>query len=152
MVDTAREWLEDLGLGRYADMFEDNDLDLELVTDLSDDDLEKLGIASMGHRKKLLRAIASMAIDSPDGDAVGAPNDRSAPPQTALQPSATVNPQGERRRHWRFDCLRRGRRIGWSVGRRTRVLRVGDVSSCGAHLWGAERHPGDSRCDRRAEE
>ena len=96
-METTREWLEDLGLGRYADMFEDNDLDLDLVTDLSDDDLEKLGVASMGHRKKLLRAIASVAIDSPDGNAEGAPNDQSAPPQTAPQPSATVNTQGERR-------------------------------------------------------
>ena len=96
-MDSTRKWLEDLGLGRYADMFEENDLDLDLVTDLSDDDLEKLGIASMGHRKKLLRAIASMANGSPDSSADGAAKDPPAAPHALLQPNAAVVTQGERR-------------------------------------------------------
>ena len=90
-MESTRDWLEGLGLGRYGDMFEDNDLDLDLVTDLSDDDMEKLGVASMGHRKKLLRAIASMEAPSPDGTT------EVAAPHTALPPSAPVPPQGERR-------------------------------------------------------
>ena len=90
-LESTRDWLEGLGLGRYGEMFEDNDLDLDLVTDLSDDDLEKLGVASMGHRKKLLRAIASMAAPSPDGTT------EVAAPQTALPPSVPVTTQGERR-------------------------------------------------------
>jgi hypothetical protein len=52
ILQTTGEWLDGLGLGRYGEIFEENDLDLDLVIDLSDDDLEKLGIASMGHRKK----------------------------------------------------------------------------------------------------
>jgi hypothetical protein len=42
--------LEDLGLGQYADAFDDNALDLNLVGDLSDGDLKDLGVAAMGHR------------------------------------------------------------------------------------------------------
>jgi hypothetical protein len=53
-VVTTRQWLEGLGLVRYAEVFEDNDLDLDLVTDLDDRDLEKLGVFKMGHRKRIL--------------------------------------------------------------------------------------------------
>ena len=56
-----REWLESLGLGQYADSFEGNDIDSELLLELTDEDLEKLGIGSLGHRKKLLKAISSLA-------------------------------------------------------------------------------------------
>ncbi len=60
MIGDLREWLDDLGLGRYADAFEENELDLDLVADLSDADLVDLGVSAMGHRKKLLRAIADL--------------------------------------------------------------------------------------------
>ena len=54
------EWLESLGLEQYAQVFADNDIDLELLPSLSDQDLEKLGVSSMGHRKKLLKAVAQL--------------------------------------------------------------------------------------------
>jgi len=59
MPDVAR-WLEDLGLAQYARTFGDNDVDLDVLPHLSEQDLEKLGV-SLGHRKKLLRAIAALA-------------------------------------------------------------------------------------------
>jgi class 3 adenylate cyclase/tetratricopeptide (TPR) repeat protein len=52
-------WLEQLGLGRYAAVFSENDIDFDVLPDLSDADLAALGV-SLGHRKKLLRAIAAL--------------------------------------------------------------------------------------------
>jgi len=52
------EWLEKLGLGQYAQRFAENDIDFEILSDLTDQDLEKIGVTSLGHRRKLLRAIA----------------------------------------------------------------------------------------------
>jgi class 3 adenylate cyclase/predicted ATPase len=60
------EWLERLGLSRYRAVFAEHDVDREILPDLTDHDLEKLGL-SLGHRKKLLRAIAELA--RPDGGA-----------------------------------------------------------------------------------
>lgn len=50
------QWLETLGLRRYADAFADNDIDFELLQDLTADDLKELGVNSLGHRKKILTA------------------------------------------------------------------------------------------------
>ena len=52
-------WLRELGLGRYEQVFQDADVDVAVLGDLTDQDLEKLGV-SLGHRKRLLRAIASL--------------------------------------------------------------------------------------------
>ena len=99
-METTRQWLEDLGLARYADVFEDNALELDLVRDLSDSDLEKLGVFLMGHRKKLLRAIGSLATASFDGNAAGAPMAQPAQfatIQEAPPSSQTARATGERR-------------------------------------------------------
>ena len=61
-MQTISEWLESLGLDQYAQVFADNDIDPELLSSLSDQDLEKLGVSSMGHRKKLLKAAAEGAL------------------------------------------------------------------------------------------
>jgi class 3 adenylate cyclase len=53
-------WLQDLGLAQYVQTFRENEVDLEVVGDLTEADLETLGIP-LGHRKKLLRAIARLA-------------------------------------------------------------------------------------------
>jgi class 3 adenylate cyclase/predicted ATPase len=52
-------WLNALGLGQYAQRFADNDIDASILRDLTDQDLEKIGV-SLGHRKKILRAIAEL--------------------------------------------------------------------------------------------
>jgi class 3 adenylate cyclase len=54
------EWLVRLGLSEYAQRFAENDIDFTILSDLTDQDLEKIGIASLGHRRKLLRAIATL--------------------------------------------------------------------------------------------
>jgi class 3 adenylate cyclase/predicted ATPase len=51
-------WLRDLGLERYEAAFRDNDVDVEVLPSLTADDLIGLGVTSIGHRRKLLEAIA----------------------------------------------------------------------------------------------
>ncbi len=59
MMDVP-SWLARLGLSRYAQLFSENHIDESLLRDLSVDDLKELGIASLGHRKRLLEAIAGL--------------------------------------------------------------------------------------------
>jgi class 3 adenylate cyclase/predicted ATPase len=51
-------WLSGLGLSQYEQAFRDNNIDADLLPTLSMDDLHALGIVSLGHRKRLLSAIA----------------------------------------------------------------------------------------------
>ncbi len=60
MARVIGEWLTEIGLGKYAETFLANDIDLDVLPDLDDSDLERLGV-SLGHRKKLLRAIADLS-------------------------------------------------------------------------------------------
>jgi class 3 adenylate cyclase/predicted ATPase len=64
------DWLEKLGLSEYAQRFADNDIDFTILGDLTDQDLEKIGIASLGHRRKLLRAIANLETIEKNAPAV----------------------------------------------------------------------------------
>ncbi len=64
MAEDLAQWLEELGLGRYAQAFAENDIDLEILPRLSEEDLEKLGL-SMGHRRKLQSAIEALSVDEP---------------------------------------------------------------------------------------
>jgi SAM domain (Sterile alpha motif) len=54
------DWLEKLALGQYAQCFAENEIDFSILGDLTDQDLEKIGVAPLGHRRKLLRAIAGV--------------------------------------------------------------------------------------------
>src|SRR5246500_2665874 len=54
------EWLQKLGLGQYAHRFAENDITFAILLDLTDQDLEKIGVASLGHRRQLLRAIGEL--------------------------------------------------------------------------------------------
>jgi class 3 adenylate cyclase/tetratricopeptide (TPR) repeat protein len=53
-------WLKSLGLGEYTQRFAENCIDSGVLPDLTDEDLEKIGVP-LGHRKKMLRAIAEFA-------------------------------------------------------------------------------------------
>jgi class 3 adenylate cyclase/predicted ATPase len=53
-------WLRGLGLAQYAAAFRDNDVDGEVLPELTADDLIGLGVISIGHRRKLLAAIAAL--------------------------------------------------------------------------------------------
>ena len=52
-------WLRGLGLGQYEAAFRENEVDADVLSDLTELDLEKLGLP-LGHRKRLLKAIANL--------------------------------------------------------------------------------------------
>ena len=83
-MTSIHEWLAELGLERYAELFECNDIDLAVIADLTDADLEKLGV-SMGHRKRLLKAIAALVDVNVQAD------------DLARRASAAMASHGERR-------------------------------------------------------
>ena len=62
-MQTIAEWLLARGFERYTPIFLEHDIDLEVLPSLSESDLASLGI-SLGHRKKLLNAIAEISAES----------------------------------------------------------------------------------------
>src|SRR5262250_2373213 len=58
-------WLRGLGLEQYAPAFRDNDVDGEVLPELTADDLISIGVTSVGHRRKLLAAIAALRTEPP---------------------------------------------------------------------------------------
>ena len=63
-MQQVAEWLGKLGLEQYAQRFAENDINLGILPDLTDQDLKELGVASLGHRRQLLRAIAELNKDN----------------------------------------------------------------------------------------
>src|SRR5499427_1843639 len=58
-------WLQGLGLERYAPAFRDNEIDWEVLPKLTSEDLREIGVAAVGHRRKLLDAIAALGSSAP---------------------------------------------------------------------------------------
>ena len=91
-MDVA-DWLRSLGLERYEAAFRENDVDAQMLPSLTADDLKEIGITSLGHRRRLLEAIAALRIESvPAGDPV---QFSSAPPTGPTRSLAETT--GERR-------------------------------------------------------
>jgi hypothetical protein len=57
-------WLEKLGMSEYAQRFAENDIDISVLPHLTDQDFKELGV-SLGHRRKLLAAIAELGGVAP---------------------------------------------------------------------------------------
>jgi class 3 adenylate cyclase len=73
------DWLKQLGMSEYARRFVENDIDFAVLRDLTDQDLKEIGV-SLGHRRKLLRAIAEL-----DGGDKGTPKPSAAATATVAQ-------------------------------------------------------------------
>jgi class 3 adenylate cyclase len=58
--DQITTWLDGIGLAQYATVFAENAIDFEILPDVTEADLEKLGVA-LGHRKRILKAIAALS-------------------------------------------------------------------------------------------
>ena len=86
-------WLEQLGMSEYAQRFAENDIDFSILPELTDLDLEKIGVASLGHRRKILRAIAALASAPAAGPAPLIPAAPSAP-SSAPKQSLAVGASG----------------------------------------------------------
>jgi hypothetical protein len=69
-------WLRSLDLGRYEAAFRDNEIDETVLPNLTAEDLKDLGVSVVGHRRKLLDAIAALRTDAgakaPSSDAATA--------------------------------------------------------------------------------
>ena len=79
MAIEVASWLRQLGLEQYISAFRDNDVDGEVLPDLTAEDLLGMGVTSIGHRRKLLAAIAAIGAEAP------------APAGTAVSASAPVS-------------------------------------------------------------
>jgi class 3 adenylate cyclase len=59
-------WLRSLGLGKYEAVFRENEIDETVLPNLTAEDLKELGVTALGHRRKLLDAIAALRNDTSD--------------------------------------------------------------------------------------
>ena len=102
MTDVA-QWLADLGLEQYAGRFAENDIDAAVLADLTDQDLKEIGVASVGHRRRLMVAIAALnggghGPGSVLGNGAGAtPAPKASAPAPAQSAAARTPDAAERR-------------------------------------------------------
>jgi class 3 adenylate cyclase len=82
-------------LGQYEQAFSDNDVDAEVLSELTADDLIGLGIASIGHRRKLLAAMTALRAGSREAPPLQATKAEVGPPPSP--PVANPAAQAERR-------------------------------------------------------
>ena len=75
------EWLHSLGLARYSEAFAENAVDWAILQKLTSDDLKEIGVAAVGHRRKLLEAIAALGEAVPASTANLPPSATAAPPR-----------------------------------------------------------------------
>ena len=88
MIDIVT-WLRQLGLERYEATFRDNEVTADVLRDLTEADLEKLGLP-LGPRKKLLKAIAAL-----DAELVAAETSAAAPAHP-MHPNIPASSSGAR--------------------------------------------------------
>ncbi len=62
------DWLRSLGLERYEQAFRDNEIDRDLLPNLTADDLKDLGVALVGHRRRMLDAISALQSEAATGE------------------------------------------------------------------------------------
>src|SRR6516162_4535812 len=85
-MQSIAEWLEELGLGEYAQRFAENGIDFSVLGHLSDQDLKDLGVL-LGHRRKLQAAVGGLPAAAPSP----------APPKATAAPTAKPEDAAERR-------------------------------------------------------
>ena len=83
-------WLRGIGLAQYAEIFRANDIDGELLGRLTNNDLKDIGVASFGHRKKLLEAIAVLVAAPEASSPIPVPATELKTPDTAERRQVTV--------------------------------------------------------------
>src|ERR1700757_594979 len=81
-------WLRSLGLGQYEAAFRANEIDETVLPSLTAEDLKELGVAALGHRRKLLDAIAALRT----GESA-----KAQPPDALPATDKTVRDTAERR-------------------------------------------------------
>ncbi len=69
-MQTMPEWLREHGLEQYTDAFRDADVDLDILSDLTDEDLRELGM-SLGQRRRFITAARGLAVPAAGPEAIG---------------------------------------------------------------------------------
>ena len=84
-MNDVTQWLQSLGLGEHAPAFAAQSIEFDLLPELGDDDLKEMGVTALGHRKRLLEAIAALgaAPDAATTSAAAAVPPRARPPSAA---------------------------------------------------------------------
>ena len=77
-------WLRGLGLGRYEEKLRENKIDFDVLADLTDGDLQELGVP-LGDRRRLLRAIGELGAQQPLTTQARPTPSASAPAQSFAQ-------------------------------------------------------------------
>ena len=67
------DWLRGLGLNQYEAAFRENSINLEVLGKLTSDDLKELGVATVGHRRRVLAAIEELSRTSDATPALARP-------------------------------------------------------------------------------
>jgi SAM domain (Sterile alpha motif) len=62
-------WLRGLGLERYEAVFRENEIDASVLFSLTAEDLKELGVTLVGHRRKILDAVAALKADAKSHEA-----------------------------------------------------------------------------------
>src|SRR5262249_7616610 len=88
-------WLRSLGLERYEAAFRENEIDETVLPSLTHETLKEIGVTAVGHRLKLLDAIAALGVNSRVAPSTVPAPPRSTPPSAAAMPTQEV--AGERR-------------------------------------------------------
>jgi class 3 adenylate cyclase/predicted ATPase len=84
------DWLKQLGMQEYVQRFAENHIDFAILSDLTDQDLEKIGVTSLGHRRKLLHAIADLKGVEQSAPAIVAPSTPRREVESAERRQVTV--------------------------------------------------------------
>src|SRR5208337_4707834 len=84
-------WLRSLGLGKYEAAFRENEIDETVLPNLTAEDLKDLGVGIVGHRRKILDAIAALRTDA------GGKSSATDAASTSSAPSAHPEDRAERR-------------------------------------------------------
>src|SRR5262244_3466039 len=90
-MSDVRNWLESINLGQYADAFEANEIEMDLLRQVDDQILKDIGVSAAGHRLRIRNAIAKMGlVATPDVKATGTPNAPEIPTASAERRQLTV--------------------------------------------------------------
>ena len=89
-------WLRSLGLGKYEAAFRENEIDETVLPSLTEEHLKQLGVTALGHRVKLLDAIAALRSDaSAKAPSADAATTSSAPSALSRRPRRAPPSHGD---------------------------------------------------------
>jgi hypothetical protein len=147
-------WLRGLGLGQYEALFRASEIDADILPELTDVDLEKLGVP-LGHRKRLLRAISGLtaAETSAAPSAATGPKPQDAAERRQLAAAVTrLETRGTERLAVRIGIATGLVVVGDLVGQGSAQEQavVGETPNLAARLAGSHIGAGAHRRDRTA--